>query len=142
MLIYLDNCCFNRPFDDQTQLKISLEAQAKLFVQQEILNRRFALAWSYVLEYENRRNPFDVRWSSVLGWKELAVTHISETEDILVFGEMLMQRGLKMYDALHIACAYAAGCQRFLTVDKGILNKPIHEIVVQNPIDFVRELEV
>lgn len=24
MRLYLDNCCFNRPFDDQTQLKISL----------------------------------------------------------------------------------------------------------------------
>ncbi len=28
--IYLDNCCYNRPYDDQSQLKVSLEAQAKL----------------------------------------------------------------------------------------------------------------
>jgi len=41
MLLYLDNCCFNRPFDDQAQLRISLETQAKLFVQQEILNGKF-----------------------------------------------------------------------------------------------------
>ena len=27
--IYLDNCCFNRPYDDQTNPKIRLEAQAK-----------------------------------------------------------------------------------------------------------------
>jgi len=27
--IYLDNCCYNRPYDDQSQLKVSLEAQAK-----------------------------------------------------------------------------------------------------------------
>ena len=25
MRIYLDNCCFNRPFDDQSQIKIKLE---------------------------------------------------------------------------------------------------------------------
>jgi hypothetical protein len=25
--IYLDACCFNRPFDDQTQSRIYLEAQ-------------------------------------------------------------------------------------------------------------------
>ena len=30
--IYLDNCCFNRPYDDQTQLNIYLETQAKLHV--------------------------------------------------------------------------------------------------------------
>jgi hypothetical protein len=38
MRIYLDNCCFNRPFDNQTQLKIHLETEAKLFIQQEIIN--------------------------------------------------------------------------------------------------------
>ena len=27
--IYLDNCCFNRPYDDQSQLRISLETQAR-----------------------------------------------------------------------------------------------------------------
>ena len=33
MRIYLDNCCFNRPYDDQSQLRISLETQAKLYIQ-------------------------------------------------------------------------------------------------------------
>jgi hypothetical protein len=28
MRIYLDNCAYNRPFDDQSQIRISLEAQA------------------------------------------------------------------------------------------------------------------
>jgi hypothetical protein len=28
-LIYLDNCCFNRPFDDQTQIVIYLETISK-----------------------------------------------------------------------------------------------------------------
>ncbi|WP_266097363.1 hypothetical protein [Thiothrix litoralis] len=36
MLIYLDMCCFNRPFDDQTQLLVHLQTQAKLFVQENI----------------------------------------------------------------------------------------------------------
>ena len=29
--VYLDNCCYNRPYDDQSQLRISLETQAKLY---------------------------------------------------------------------------------------------------------------
>jgi len=28
MKVYLNNCCYNRPYDDQSYLKISLEAQA------------------------------------------------------------------------------------------------------------------
>ena len=142
MLLYLDNCCFNRPFDDQSQLSISLETQAKLFVQDTIQEGHFELLWSYVLEHENNRNPFEARRDSVLGWKDLAVKSVVESEEILLFGEELMRRGVKLYDALHVACAYVGGCDRFLTVDKGLLNKPISEIKVQNPIDFVRELEV
>jgi hypothetical protein len=30
MRLYLDNCCFNRTFDNQEQLKIKLETEAKL----------------------------------------------------------------------------------------------------------------
>ena len=36
MKIYLDNCCYNRPYEDQSQIRISLEAQAKLHIQSEI----------------------------------------------------------------------------------------------------------
>ena len=36
MKIYLDNCCYNRPFDDQTALKVHLEAIAKLAIQADI----------------------------------------------------------------------------------------------------------
>lgn len=142
MLVYLDNCSFNRPFDDQTQLRISLESQAKLFIQQEIQHGRLGLLWSYVLEYENSKNPFDVRRCSIGRWKEMATKHVEETEDIILLGESLMKRGLKLYDALHVACAYCGGCDRFITVDNGILNKHVNEIVVQNPVDFILELEV
>ena len=31
MRVYLDNCCYNRPFDEQTQLKVRLETEAKTF---------------------------------------------------------------------------------------------------------------
>jgi hypothetical protein len=41
--LYLDNCCFNRPYDDQAYLTIKLESEAKLFVQKEILRGTFAL---------------------------------------------------------------------------------------------------
>ena len=33
MRIYLDNCCYNRPFDEQTQLRVRLETITKLAVQ-------------------------------------------------------------------------------------------------------------
>ena len=42
-LIYLDNCSFNRPFDDQTVVKNYLESEAKMYIQKNILDQRFEL---------------------------------------------------------------------------------------------------
>ena len=53
MKVYLDNCCYNRPYDDQSYLRISLESQAKLFVQHLIREKKLDLVTSYVLDYEN-----------------------------------------------------------------------------------------
>lgn len=33
MKVYLDNCSLNRPFDDQSNYRIRIEAEAKLYVQ-------------------------------------------------------------------------------------------------------------
>lgn len=49
MKIYLDNCCFNRPYDDQSQLSVSLETQAKLKIQSDIKNGLLDLADSYIV---------------------------------------------------------------------------------------------
>jgi len=141
MRLYLDNCCYNRPFDDQTQLKISLEAQAKLAVQYMILNDKHTLVWSYMLEYENSQNPFDIRKDSIIKWKELSETEVLENERILQVAESLLKKGIKAKDAIHIACAYEAECDYFLTTDIGILKKKIDIIKVVNPIDFIRETE-
>ena len=43
MKIYLDNCCFNRPFDDQSQVKIHIEAQAKLDIKKKIKKGKYDL---------------------------------------------------------------------------------------------------
>lgn len=36
MKIYLNVCCLNRPFDDQTQTRIHLEAEAVLSIIQSV----------------------------------------------------------------------------------------------------------
>ena len=36
MRLYLDNCCFNRPYDSQSSIKVNLETRAKLHIQEEI----------------------------------------------------------------------------------------------------------
>jgi len=43
--------------------------------------------------------------------------------------------------AKYIACAVEAGCDFFLTTDKGIPNKKIAGIELVNPIDYIRRQE-
>jgi hypothetical protein len=58
MLLYLDNCMFNRPYDDQSNIKVLLDAEAKLKIQENIRANNYDLVWSYILDYENVKNPF------------------------------------------------------------------------------------
>ncbi len=144
MKIYLDNCCFNRPFGDQTQLSIYLETQAKLFVQQKILNKEYSLVWSYILEFENEQNPFEFRRDTIIKWKNVVDSIVYETEEILLLAEEMYEKEIKVKDALHISCAVYAKCKYFLTTDKRLLKKAreIKGIKIINPIEFVREMEV
>jgi hypothetical protein len=50
--LYLDNCAFNRPYDDLSLLKNYLEAEAKTYIQNGIFHGDFELAWSYIMDYE------------------------------------------------------------------------------------------
>ena len=65
MRVYLDNCCFNRPFDDQRQTRVRLEAEAKLCIQEHIREGTLELAWSYILDFENTANPFKERRTTI-----------------------------------------------------------------------------
>ena len=139
MRVYLDNCCYNRPFDEQTQLKVCLETVAKLAVQLLMATHALEYAWSDILTYEVTQNPVRRRRRLILSWKENAVADVVSDEDVLARGKEFQQLGVKPKDALHLASALRAGCDWFLTTDRGILNKveEIEGMRVANPIDFI-----
>jgi hypothetical protein len=83
MKIYLDICCFNRPFDDQSQLRIKLESEAKLKIQTDIQAGNFDLVWSYIFEGENEANPFEERKRAIREWKNYAIMDFDAETTIL-----------------------------------------------------------
>jgi predicted nucleic acid-binding protein len=142
MVIYLDNCCYNRPFDDQKQNRIQIETEAKLYIQREILNGKFRLAWSYILDYENDANPFPERRETIANWKNHATSDTSETKILLALAYQLNSHQIKAKDALHIACSIVMQCEYFITTDLHLLRKlaNFEKIRVINPVDFVNIL--
>ncbi len=143
MRIYLDNCCYNRPFDDQTQARVRLETEAKLEIQQRVKDGKLELAWSYILDFENQANPFEERRSSIGAWQGAAAIDVEETPEVLQHAQQIAARGLRPKDALHVACAIVGGCGFFLTTDDKIIRKMrgFAEIAVMNPTQFVVEVE-
>lgn len=121
MRIYLDNCCFNRPFDNQSQVRVRLETEAKLRIQERVANGEVELAWSYILDFENSANPFDERREAIASWRQRAVVDIEETAAILDEARRVSNRGLRPKDALHVACAVAARCDYLITTDDTLL---------------------
>lgn len=143
MLIYLDLCCFNRPFDDQGQLLVRLQTEAKLHVQQAIRDGVFQMAWSAVLDLENRANPDPDRREAIAEWRPLAAIDVDMSHTVETDAERILSFGIKPMDALHLASALNARADWFLTTDKGILRKAKYcpGIMIADPVDFVRALQ-
>jgi len=141
--IYLDNCCFNRPYDDQDMLSVFLETQAKLSIQELVRTDELSLVWSTILDYENSRNPDDVIRDEISTWRKVSSIIIHRSESIIKNAVEINKSGIDKKDSLHIACAIDAKTDFFITTDKGIIRKRnfITGINIVNPVDFISILE-
>jgi hypothetical protein len=137
--IYLDNCCFNRPYDDQSQLRIEIETKAKLFIQKLILDGNIGLVWSYMLDFENGNNPFLEKRNAIAIWKNLAAVYVDEHEDIIQSAGEIAATGVKESDALHVAIAITGKCDYFITTDDRIQKYRTTQIKIVNPLEFLKD---
>ncbi|MCX5830589.1 MAG: PIN domain protein [Deltaproteobacteria bacterium] len=144
MKIYLDNCCFNRPYDEQVYETIRLEAEAKLFVQEKIHNGTIGLVWSFMLDFENNANPYNNQKESIAEWKQISCENVAAEIAVLERArDVAAIYRVKPKDAIHVASAIFAHCDYFLTTDRQLLKKvsSLKEIRTINPIDFIQILE-
>ena len=144
MKVYLDNCCYNRPYDDQSQIRISLETQAKLSIQNLIKNNKLELVSSYVLIYENSKNPHELRKDIIYNFVKNNISiyiDIDRADEVKLLADKIILTGIKTADAYHVSCAILADSDYFLTTDKRLLKYKTDKIKILDPIDFLKELE-
>ena len=141
--LYLDMCCYNRPYDDQQQTRIHLESLAKLHIQQSLADGVFNFVWSFILEFENSKNPYPLRRETILKFSYRCNQYIDEsnTDDVIKIAKPIMESGVKEKDALHVACAIYASCDCFLTTDDRLLKYTTERIKIMTPAQFVNEME-
>ena len=101
--IYLDVCCLNRPFDDQRQDRVRLEAEAVLL----ILGRCEAGMWQWlssaVVEEEVTNTPSHERRTRVRNMLSGAHCTIALADTAIARAQELKAMGFRTYDALHLA---------------------------------------
>ncbi|MBD5524673.1 MAG: hypothetical protein HDR04_09675 [Lachnospiraceae bacterium] len=144
MRIYLDMCCYNRPYDDQAQLKVAMETQSKLHIQMLVREKKLELIVSYMLRYECSKNPFEMRRNAIFDFiQENAAGYVGDDRKKVIEAKAteIMKTGIKFKDACHVASAIYAGCEYFISTDARLLKYNTQEIKMVTPIEFIMETE-
>jgi predicted nucleic acid-binding protein len=142
MRIYLDVSCLNRPFDDQSQGRDRLEADAVTIILQALDAGQHEQTSSRMAEIEITAISDDVRRRRVQRLLPEAIMGL--TPEIFGRAADLVDRGLAAADAVHVAAAETAGADVFLTCDDRLLRqcqrlKNQLRLRAANPVDWVKE---
>lgn len=144
MKVYLDACCLNRPFDDQSQDRIRLESEAIII----ILNLLYKGEWKWIgseaLEIEIENNPNIENRNYVKRIANFVHKNRKIQNKELIRAKQLEEVGFKSFDAMHIACAESEKVDVFLTTDDKLLklakrNKNTLNIDIANPVLWLTE---
>ena len=143
-LIYLDVCCLNRPFDELTQERIRLEAEAILLILDRSQSGRLELLGSEAIDFEIARIADVDRRQRVLSLASLATSRIAISETVENRARELQEHGFQPLDSLHLACAEVGNADTFLTTDdrllrRAIRNRDILQVPSANPVLWLME---
>ena len=130
MRLYLDVCCLQRPFDDQTQLRIRVESEAVFAIFAAVEAEDAGLLTSETLDFEIQRIPDEQRRREELGMIALATERLTVTDVSEALAVSLELAGVTAMDALHAALASEASADFFATTDDRLLRKLKNTLVL------------
>ena len=145
MRIYLDTCCYNRRFDENIPSELIPEKLAMYKIQEHIVQKKIQLVTSFMLHYEilqikNLKQRESIEMFVRINRKMYVGVEFIDILDKKV--ENIIKSGIKHKDAYHIASAIFTECDYFLTFDKKILKYNSDKMIIMNPVDFGKLLEV
>jgi predicted nucleic acid-binding protein len=146
--IYLDACCLNRPFDDQSQPRIALETQAVLSILSQCQSGEsgsWKLMTSTALDEELEQMLDLEKLSNVRTILSIAKIKVVISPFIEQRSIQLQELGFSGYDAIHIASAERGNADIFLTTDDRLhrraqRNADLIQVRISNPAQWLIEL--
>jgi predicted nucleic acid-binding protein len=142
--IYMDNCCYNRPFDDLNQEKIYMEANAIQIILKRHTQKIIEIFKSVAIDFEIAQINYDSKRRQVEDlYDAMDLQEIPYSKEIEKRALQLKKYNIKDMDALHIAFAENANIDYFITTDRLLINAAKRaklEMKVINPIEFVMEV--
>ena len=144
MKVYLDNCCYNRLFDDRSNIKNYLEREAVLIVMQKAFDNELQIVGSDILKVEISKIGNEEKKNNVEGlYHALALNSVKATGEVGQRAAQIRETSnIRNFDSLHLASA-EIGADVLLTTDMKFLKnsqKTRTKIAVKNPIEFVMEV--
>jgi hypothetical protein len=145
MKVYLDVCCVNRPFDDQTQDRIRLESEAVLLILRHIASNKWEWVSSEVVDFEILQTPNMERRARTWLIVQRADHKVLVDQAVVQRGREMEAMGFGPYDSLHVACAERGKVDVFLTTDDRLIALALRhssrlEVKVSNPLLWIREV--
>ena len=144
MKIYMDVCCYNRPFDDQNQDRIRLEAEAVMAILFNCQIGEWNLVSSDIVDIELRKtqNPIKKQKASLLA--SIADSRVFLNDSIELKSKEYQRLGIDLFDSLHIACAEESRADIMLSTDDVLIKRAqkskIIKVRIENPVKWLMEV--
>ncbi len=139
--IYLDSCCYNRPFDDSLQDKIKQEADAVLQVMNLSKSGKLIIVSSQFVMHEINCIKVTEKRDKVLDFY-YCDEYYTLNDSMSKLAKYYQNFNLKTFDSLHLAAAETVHADYLLTTDIDFINyskRFTHNVKVINPCDFLKE---
>lgn len=143
-LVYMDNCCYNRLFDNREVFRNYVERDAVRYILLNKVMHNMKIIGSDMLVLEMLKNPDKEKKYAV--WD----TYISYCDVMIWINKEIINRAkeivhisdIKERDAVHIAAAEAVGAKLLFTTDEKLrknANRITINTTVINPIAWLKE---
>jgi predicted nucleic acid-binding protein len=144
MKIYMDNCCFNRIYDDRSQPAVYFERNSVMLILEMIENGELELCGSQMLVKEIEDTVDEHRRECLKLIYTLCSYEINVTEEIVERAIQIRElSNIRTKDSIHLACAEAMQADVLITVDKKFKNNANRipaKIRVMGPTEWLMEV--